>query len=172
MEFLAPHTNWIAVLGSAAPTRDEEVIAGFRIGRAVARHGKNLICGATSGIPYAAALGAKHHGALAIGISPAADVREQVVDYHKPIDGLDLIVYTGLGWAGRNPLIVQSAPAAIFVAGEAGTLNEFTAAWMNGNNVLGVLEGVGGVANRLRDLVSSFSTGYGSEVLFDSDPGD
>ena len=50
--------NCIAVLGGAGSYTDAQVIAGFQIGREIARNGMNLVTGATTGIPYAAAIGA------------------------------------------------------------------------------------------------------------------
>lgn len=163
---------WIAVLGGAARYDMSQIRAAHYVGREVARHGKNLVTGATTGIPYAAALGAKEGGALVVGISPAATPEEHVRNYRKPLDVFDFIVFTGAGVAGRSSMLVQSVVGAIFLGGEFGTLNEFSAAWMCGDNVLGVLEGSGGITNTLRSTLSCIETTWGSKVVFADDPAD
>lgn len=170
MALLSAPNDWIAVLGGATRCDERQLIAGYRIGREIARQGKHVITGATTGIPYAAAIGAKREGASAVGISPAASFEEHVERFGRPLDHSDLIVYTGLGVEGRCPLIVRSAIGCIFVAGEAGTLHEFTAAWMCGNNILGVLENFGGISGRIRDLLAELETNWGSLVLYDDEP--
>jgi hypothetical protein len=161
---------WIAVLGGAACYDDRQIMAAHQVGREIARQGKNLVTGATTGIPYAAALGAKEGGALVVGISPAVSPEEHVQKYRKPLDVFDFIVFTGVGVAGRSSMLVQSAVGAIFLGGEFGTLNEFTAAWMCGDNVLGVLEGSGGITDTLRSTLARVKTTWGSKVVFDDDP--
>lgn len=160
----------IAVLGSSRSTDLAQITAGFRIGCAIASNACHLVTGATSGVPYAAALGAKRMGGFVVGISPAANLEEHIGRYRKPLRGIDVIVYTGMGLEGRNTLNVRSAKGAIFVGGEFGTMAEFSAAWTIGNNVLGVLEGVGGATDVVRDLVGRFPTRYGSEVIFGTCP--
>jgi uncharacterized protein (TIGR00725 family) len=162
--------NSIAVLGGAVQYSEAQIIAAFQIGREVANQGKNLVTGGTTGIPYAAAIGAKSGGATVVGISPAANVEEHVRKYRKPLSCLDVIVYTGMGLEGRNPINVRSVKGAIFVGGEFGTLGEFSAAYTCGNNVLGVLDGMGGVSNHIRDILATTQSQYGSQVIFESDP--
>jgi len=170
MTFETQQKDWIGVLGGATRYSNLQVIAAYKIGREIARRGKNLVTGATNGIPYAAAIGAKREGARVVGISPASSVEEHLFKYKKPIDYADIIVYTGLGVAGRSPVIIQSISGAIFIGGEFGTINEFSAAWMRGSNVLGILEEEGGISESLVDLLSKIETGWGSKVLLDSDP--
>jgi uncharacterized protein (TIGR00725 family) len=170
MSFKVEQKQWIAVLGGATCYSDEQLIAAFKIGREVARRGKNLVTGGTTGIPYAAAMGTKHVGALVIGISPAASFEEHLIRYRKPLDYADFIVYTGTGVAGRSSILLQSVSGAIFIGGEFGTLNEFSAAWMCGNNVIGVLLGTGGVTERFQEIISDTKTSWGSKIIFDLDP--
>lgn len=162
--------DWVAVLGGAYKYTEEQIVAGYRTGCEIARLGRHVVTGATTGVSYAAALGARSSGSLAVGISPAADTDEHSGRYAKSLDGLDLIVYSGLGFDGRSPLIIRSAATAIFIGGEFGTLNEFTSAWMTGNKIVGVLEGAGGITDRLRELTGHVQTRWGCETLFDEDP--
>ena len=162
--------NYIAVLGAAKRYSEEQLVLGYRIGKAVAQIGKFLLTGATTGIPYAAAIGACDHGGFVLGISPASNPNEHRNRYGKPDDFHHTIIYTGLGNDGRSPLIVRSASIALFIGGEAGTLHEFTAAWLNGTPILGVLTGSGGIADELPRLAASFSTSFGSRLVVASDP--
>jgi uncharacterized protein (TIGR00725 family) len=164
------HRQWIAVLGGAARYSREQIIAAFKTGQEIARQGRNLLTGGTTGIPYAAAIGAKSAGALVVGVSPAASLEEHVEKYGKPLDYADLIIYTGVGYAGRSPIIVQSVCGAIFIGGEIGTLYEFGAAWMTGENVLGVLQGSGGITDQFQSILSQIQTNWGSHLVYDQDP--
>jgi uncharacterized protein (TIGR00725 family) len=160
----------IAVLGGGTRYAEKQVIAAFQIGREIGQRGKTLITGATTGIPYAAAIGAKSAGAFVIGVSPASDVDEHLSIYRKPISHLDAIIFTGMGLEGRNPINVRSATGAIFVGGEFGTLNEFSAACTIGDKVLGVLEAAGGISAFVPSLLQELKTHPNTDVLFDCEP--
>ena len=168
-----PHsspTQWIAVFGSAYKYTEEQVVASYKIGQAIARRGKNILTGATTGLPYAASLAAHKNGVLVAGISPAKDFDQHKREYKKPTDCIDLVVYSGLSFVGRGPLIIQSAAACIFIGGEFGTLNEFTAAWIIGGKIIGVLTEHGGVADSISQLLDQNQSNWGSQVIFNSDP--
>jgi hypothetical protein len=162
--------NWVAVLGGATKYDQRQITAAFEIGRQIALRRMNVVTGGTSGVPYAAAIGAKMAGGLVVGISPAISEREHAVRFRKPVDYVDLMVYSGMDVDGRSPLIIRSASAAIFIGGEFGTLNEFTSAWMNGTGVIGILEGFGGISDSFRELLNKTRSSYGSAVVFASDP--
>jgi uncharacterized protein (TIGR00725 family) len=159
----------IAVSGAAAG----ECIKGSRrkaeeVGRSIAEQGCVLTTGATSGIPYFAAKGAKKAGGMVIGFSPAASKMAHVKTYKLPLDYHDLIVYTGFDYAGRNLILTRSADAVIVVCGRIGTLNEFTVAFED-NRVIGVLEGSGGIADLIRSIIAIAKRGKG-RIVFDKDP--
>jgi len=162
--------QWVAVLGAAKRFEPWQLELGYRLGLAVAGSGMGLITGATTGIPLAAAVGAKDQGGQVLGISPAENPREHVGHFAKPLAFHDIILYTGLGNDGRSPMIVRSAAIAIFAGGEAGTLQEFAAAWLNGTPVIGILENSGGISDRLMDISSSFKTSFGSRVVVSDQP--
>src|SRR3989338_5962918 len=96
-----------------------------QIGRAIADAGMVLVTGATTGIPYWSAKGAKEAGGIVIGLSPASSESAHIKSYKLPTDYHDLIVYTGFDYAGRNLLLTRSADAVITICGRLGTLNEF-----------------------------------------------
>lgn len=140
-----------------APEKAEEM------GREIARRGIVLVTGATVGIPYWAAKGAKEEGGMVIGLSPAASEASHIKTYKLPTDYHDIIVYTGFEYSGRNLLLTRSADAVIAICGRMGTLNEFTIAFED-NKPIGVLEGTGGTADELRDIVKRMHRGPGRIV--------
>ena len=110
------------------------------LGREIARHGAILIIGATTGFPFWVAIGAKEEGGISLGISPAANEREHVEVYKLPLDYMDLIIYTGFGYSGRDLLLTRSADAVICGCGRIGTIHEFAVAFED-NKPIGILEG-------------------------------
>jgi len=163
-------SQWIAVLGGATRYSAKDIASAYKIGREIAAKGKNVMTGGTTGIPYAAAIGAKQAGALVVGVSPASSLEDHVLRFGKPLDYADLILYTGVGIPGRSSILMQTVLGSIFIGGEIGTLNEFTAGWMSGQNVLGVLLDADGISNRFKDILSDLQTTWGSKTIFHSDP--
>ena len=147
-----------------APQKAEEM------GREIARRGMVLVTGATVGIPYWGAKGAKEEGGMVIGLSPAASEASHIKTYKLPTDYHDVIVYTGFEYSGRNLLLTRSADAIINICGRMGTLNEFTIAFEDGKPI-GVLEGTGGTADELRDIVKRMHRGPG-RVVYSKDIND
>jgi hypothetical protein len=140
------------------------------LGREIARRGGVLVNGATSGFPYWSAIGAKEQGGFTIGISPAASERDHVERYKLPIDYMDMIVYTGFGYAGRNLLLTRSADAVIIGCGRIGTLNEFTDSFED-NKPIGILTGTGGTTDMLKDIIQASHRGADNmKVIYESDP--
>lgn len=138
------------------------------LGKEIVKHDCILVTGATTGAPYWVAKGAKEAGGIVIGLSPASSEKEHLNKYHLPIDYHDLIIYTGFGYAGRNLLLTRSADAVIIVCGRMGTLNEFTIAFED-NKLVGVLEGTGGTADMIREIIERSHRGPG-KVIFNNNP--
>lgn len=130
------------------------------MGREIARRDFILVTGATTGIPYWAAKGAKEAGGTVIGFSPAASKLSHQRTYHLPVDYHDVILYTGFGYSGRNLLLTRASDAVIIICGRMGTLNEFTIAFEDQKPV-GILEGTGGTADIIEDLVAKSHRGPG-----------
>ena len=140
----------------------------MEIGRLIAKRGMVLVTGATTGIPYWAAKGAKEAGGMVIGLSPAASKAAHVKTYHLPVDYHDLIIYTGFDYSGRNLLLTRAADAIITIYGRVGTLNEFTIAFED-KKPQGILTGTGGMSDELHELLVKAHRGMGKTV-FESDP--
>jgi hypothetical protein len=139
-----------------------------QIGREIVIQGGALVTGATSGIPYWAAIGAKEEAGTVIGLSPAASEKAHKKSYRLPTDYHDLIIYTGFDYAGRNLLLARSADAIITICGRIGTLNEFTVAFED-KKPTGVLTGSGGTADMIKSIVEKSHRGPG-KIVYDSDP--
>lgn len=138
------------------------------LGREIVRHNAVLVSGATTGVPYWSAIGAKEEGGISIGLSPAATEKSHTEEYKLPIDQFDVIIYTGFEFSGRNLLLTRSSDAVIIVCGRIGTLNEFTIAFED-NKPIGVLTGTGGTADMIDEILEKSHRGRG-KVVFDSDP--
>lgn len=138
------------------------------LGREIVRQGAVLVSGATTGVPYWAAIGAKEEGGMSIGFSPAISEKEHTKVYRLPTDYFDVIVYTGFSYSGRNLLLTRASDAMIIACGRMGTLNEFTIGFED-EKVIGVLEGTGGTADMIRDLVPKLHRGPG-KIVFDKNP--
>ncbi len=138
------------------------------IGKLIAEAGMVLVTGATTGMPYYAAKGAKEAGGIVIGLSPAESKAAHEKVYHLPLDYHDLIIYTGFGYSGRNLLLTRSADAIITVYGRIGTLNEFTIAFED-KKPQGVLTETGGTSDELQHILKIAHRGHG-KVVFDPDP--
>src|SRR3954462_1150203 len=95
------------------------------LGREIALQGAIINTGATTGFPMYAAMGAKDECGFSIGFSPASNDREHVETYRLPLDFMDVVVYTGFGYAGRDLLLVRSSDAIVIGCGRIGTINEF-----------------------------------------------
>jgi len=101
-------------------------------------------------------------------LSPAGTEKEHIEKYNLPVDYMDIIIYTGFGYSGRNLLLTKSADAVIVGCGRWGTLNEFTIALEDGKPI-GVLEGSGGSTESIKDIIAKSNRGPGN-IVYDSDP--
>ena len=139
------------------------------LGAAIARQGCVLVTGATTGLPDMVSRAARMNGGLTIGISPAASRQEHVERYRLPDDGADVIIYTGFGLKGRNVINIRASDIVIIFGGGMGTLNEFTIAYDEGK-VIGVLEGSGGVADHIKEIIDFSRKSTASQVIYSEEP--
>ncbi len=138
------------------------------IGREIGNKNMILITGATTGIPYWSAKGAKEAGGTVIGFSPAGSELAHVKTYQLPMDYHDSIVYTGQDYTGRDLLLMKAAHGIIIICGRIGTLHEFTVAFED-KKPIGVLIGSGGTADIIENLVKTSHRGLG-KIVYSSDP--
>ncbi|HSW99596.1 MAG TPA: hypothetical protein VLH38_01020 [Patescibacteria group bacterium] len=160
----------ICVSGAAAgPTVKADHDAAKELGKAIAKSGHILTTGATVGLPYFAALGAKELDGTSIGFSPAGSMREHVHKYRLPYDVFDFINFTGMTYVGRDLYLVQSSDAIITIGGRFGSLHEFTSA-LEAHKPCGVLLGSGGTADAIPNLMKILPPPHHDLVIYDDDP--
>ncbi len=138
------------------------------LGREIMAQGGIVLTGATTGVPYWAAIGAKEAGGISVGFSPAASEAAHVKTYHLPTDYYDMIIYTGFEYSGRNLILTRASDAVIVVCGRLGTLNEFTIAFED-QKPIGILTGTGGMADEIKSIVERGNRGPG-KIIYDDDP--
>jgi uncharacterized protein (TIGR00725 family) len=140
----------------------------FELGQVVARRGMVLVTGAAPGLPLETARGAQSVGGLSIGISPALSLEEHVEVYDSPVEGFDVLIYTGSGLMGREIVNIRSSDIVVIISGHSGTLGEFAIAYDEGK-LIGVLQGTGGIADIVPDLVKAIDKETGSAIVYDTD---
>jgi uncharacterized protein (TIGR00725 family) len=141
---------------------------GLELGREIARQGATLLTGATTGFPLWAAMGAKEMKGLSIGLSPANGVHEHIETYNLPVEYMDLIVYTGFGYPGRDLIFTHSSDGMLFGCGRIGTIHEFTVAFED-KKPIGILEADWETDEVIKDIIAN---GHRPNdlIVFDSDP--
>jgi len=138
------------------------------LGKEIVRQGGILLTGATTGFPLWSCMGAKEESGVSIGFSPAASQREHLETWRLPIDYMDLIVYTGFGFPGRDLLFTRACDAVILGCGRIGTVHEFTIAYEDGKPI-GILEGPWSMDEDIKQILDN-SNRPGDNVVFDTDP--
>lgn len=138
------------------------------VGRQIALQGGIITTGATTGFPLYAAMAAKDECGFSIGFSPASTEREHVEVYKLPTDYMDVVVYTGFGYAGRDLLFVRASDAMVIGPGRVGTLNEFAVSFED-RRPIGVLEGSWKTDEFLRQVIEAAHR-PNNFIVFDSDP--
>ncbi len=140
---------------------------GIELGRQIAKHQGVLINGATSGFPLWAAMGAKEVGGTVIGFSPASSEKEHVERFNLPMEYMDVIVYTGFGFPGRDLIFSRSVDAMFFGCGRIGTIHEFTVAFED-KKPIGILEADWETDEVLKNIIEN---GHrpNDKIVFDTD---
>jgi len=138
------------------------------VGREIARQGCNLVTGATTGVPYFVTLGCKEAGGFTIGFSPAVSEEAHLKTYKLPLEPFDIMVYTGADYTGRNVIMTKSADGVIIICGRMGTLHEFATAFEI-QKPIGVLEGTGGTADKIRIIATGPFRGV-KKIVYEKDP--
>ncbi|MFA5996971.1 MAG: hypothetical protein WC791_00620 [Candidatus Paceibacterota bacterium] len=161
----------ICISGAADTTHcgDGAIDSAKELGREIVRQGGILVTGATTGFPLWAAMGAKEEGGISIGMSPASTEREHVDTYGLPLDYLDIIIYTGFGYSGRNLLLTRASDAVIVGCGRIGTVNEFTIAFED-HKAIGVLRGPWEMDEILENMLEKSHRKEEGVVIFDESP--
>jgi uncharacterized protein (TIGR00725 family) len=141
---------------------------GIMLGKQIAAHNAILVNGATTGFPLWAAMGAKEAGGFTLGFSPASTEKEHVEVYNLPVEYMDVIVYTGFGYPGRDLILTRSSDAVFFGCGRIGTIHEFTIAFED-KKPIGILEAQWETDEVIKSILEN---GHrpNDRIVFDTDP--
>ncbi|MDD2934916.1 MAG: hypothetical protein PHX25_00380, partial [Candidatus Pacebacteria bacterium] len=137
-------------------------------GREIDKQGAILVTGATTGFPLQAAKGCKEEGGISIGFSPASSEYEHRNIYRLPVDYMDLMVYTGFGYPGRDLFLTRASDAVLIGCGRIGTIHEFTVAYEDGKPI-GILEGDWLMDETIKTIIER-SNRKNDQIVFDTDP--
>jgi uncharacterized protein (TIGR00725 family) len=160
----------IAISGAAGGrTVDQGKDEAMELGRHLATMGGIILTGATTGVPYYAAKGAKSVGGQVIGFSPASTYVQHIRSYRLPTRYHDTIFFTGQNYAGRDITLVDFSDAVISLAGRTGTLHEFTHAFER-RKVVGVLLDVSTGTTELIPEILERAERDDDHVVLDTDP--
>ena len=172
MQLAREHNQIKICVSGAAETANCGINAfdvGKTLGHEIVRQGAILVTGATTGFPMWAAMGAKEMDGFSLGFSPAASEKEHIEVYNLPVDFMDVIVYTGFGFPGRDLILTRSADAILFGCGRIGTIHEFTIAFED-EKPIGILEKIGSMDTIIRIILENAHRGGEDRIVFDSDP--
>jgi uncharacterized protein (TIGR00725 family) len=139
------------------------------LGAEIVRQGGILVTGATTGFPLWSAMGAKEAGGISVGLSPASTEREHTEVYKLPVDYMDLLIYTGFGYAMRDILLTRSTDAVFIGCGRIGTIHEFTVAFED-YKPIGILEDEGWEMGDELKMIIEKGHRPNDKIVFDSDP--
>lgn len=155
----------IVISGAASGTASEEgQQLGFIVGREIAARGGIVVTGGTTGVPYAAAHGAKSVHGQTIGFSPAHSLLEHTKKYRLPVAYHDIMFFTGYDYAGRDTLLIDMADAVIQVSGRLGSLHEFTSAFER-HKIIGLLLHSGGLSEDIPIILDHAKRGHGRLIM-------
>ncbi len=160
----------IGVMGSSGGALSEDVRRqAYRLGEAIAERDAILITGACPGLPYEAVRGARAKGGLVVGISPGLSIDEHRGKYASPVEGFDVLIYTGSGLMGREITNIRSCDIVVIVGGRTGTLGELAIAYDEGR-LIGVLTGTGGITGIVEEILRVSGKDTGACVVYEGDP--
>jgi len=160
----------IGVMGASGGDLTEEIKQrAYRLGEAIADRDAVLITGGCPGLPYEAVRGAKAKGGLVVGISPGLSVDEHQGKYRSPVEGFDVLIYTGSGLMGREITNIRSCDIVVIAGGRSGTLGELAIAYDEGR-LIGILTGTGGITGMVEEIIRVCKKETGACVLYDDDP--
>lgn len=160
----------IGVMGSSGGALSEDARRrAYRLGEAIAERDAVLITGGCPGLPYEAVRGAKAKGGLVVGISPGLSIDEHRGKYASPVDGFDVLIYTGSGLMGREITNIRSCDIVVIAGGRTGTLGELAIAYDEGR-LVGILTGTGGITEIVETIIRVSGKETGACVLYDDDP--
>ncbi|MBU4536519.1 hypothetical protein KJ603_00580 [Patescibacteria group bacterium] len=160
----------LCISGAAETTHltPDAIVKTEELGKEIARQGGIVVTGATTGLPLWGAKGAKSEGGFSIGFSPADTEGEHLHFYKLPTEYMDLIIYTGFGYPGRDLILTKSVDAVFITAGRVGTIHEFTIAFED-KKPIGILQGDWDTDEIIETIIEKAHR-PNKKIVFDSDP--
>ena len=115
-------------------------------------------------------MGAKDENGISVGLSPASSEKEHLETYKLPVDYMDLIIYTGAGYPGRDLLMTRTSDAIFIGCGRIGTFHEFTIAFED-KKPIGVLEGDWETDDIIKEMLKASTRAEDNPyIVYDRDP--
>ena len=149
----------IAILGSHRDDLKKEIYElAYEIGVFVAQNNFTLITGASSGISKYAAKGAIDNKGLVVAVSPRGGPQDKS-KFTIDESNSSAVIYTGMGYKGRNVITTRSADVVVVINGGFGTLNEVAIAEGENKNII-TLIGTGGCADMLPEIFKRINPKY------------
>lgn len=139
------------------------------LGELIAKHDCILTVPASTGFPFWVAKGASSKNGMVTGFSPAANESEHINVYDLPTKYIDMMIYSGFGYAGSDLLLARSSDAIIFGYGGVETIHEFWVAFQE-NKPIGILKGDWDTDEVLYSILKDNEEFDHSRVVFDEDP--
>lgn len=136
------------------------------LGHTLAGEGAVVHTAASSGFSFWLAKGVSEKKGTVIGFSPAATEFEHRDMYRLPTEQFSSIIYTGLGYPGRNLMMMRSSDALIVGPGHIETFHEFMSA-LEENKLIGVWEGPWEMDEAIREVIGK--KGKSLHVIFEKD---
>ncbi len=169
----------IAVFGSSSGgLKATAMNKAMRLGGIIAERGHTVITGACTGLPYEAVRGAMEKGGQVVGYSPWTS-REEHEQSGDPVEGFTELFFVPASYEHakdikitrkyRNVSSSAACDACVIVAGQYGTLNEFTNAY-DFLKPIGVLAGTGGFADMLQEMTEKVRKEPRPPIVFSDDP--
>lgn len=166
-------TSQIAVLGVSSLQGESELLARSvleDVVRIAKQHRSTLLTGTGGGVSTLLAKVAAQGGIPVVGISPATDAKSHIELTGEDPSIYATMIYTGMGYKGRNVTLVRSADVVVALGGQTGTLNELTIAWDEGKRIAIGQDGdaLGCAPAIFRGLVPRVSKKARNAELFDA----
>ncbi|MGN7839605.1 phosphoribosyltransferase family protein [Stenotrophomonas sp. 22385] len=106
-----------------------------QVGRVASHYNASVLTGTGGGISTLAADILSRHGVAVIGVSPSASAEKHETETNEDSSIYGSMIFTGMGFKGRNVTLVRSADVVVAIGGQTGTVNELTIAWDEGKVV-------------------------------------
>ncbi|MET0102624.1 MAG: phosphoribosyltransferase family protein [Sedimenticola sp.] len=131
----------------------------------IKNEGMVALVGTGGGVGAICAGHAKTLGVQIVGISPCSNAEEHRRLLNEEPGLYGLMIYSGVGYKGRNIILARSADAVVAIQGGMGTLHELATAWDEGK-IVGVVRGSEGTAAALfPGIVDTLPTKNGAARL-------